>query len=204
MLEDETIPQGIVSSVYGKGADMGKLDGKKIAFLAADGVEQSELTEPWKAVEQAGGKPELVSLEEGEIQGVESEIEKRDTFKVDRLVADVEASDYDGLVLPGGVMNPDKLRADEHAVEFVRQFVEAGKPVGAICHGPWTLVEAGVVDGREMTSYPSIQTDLKNAGANWVDREVVVDNGLVTSRSPDDLEAFCSKVVEEMCEGVHA
>jgi protease I len=183
---------------------MGKLDGKKIAFLAADGVEQSELTQPWKAVEEAGGKPELVSLEDGEIQGVESEIEKRDTFKVDRLVADVEASEYDGLVLPGGVMNPDKLRADEDAVQFVREFVEAGKPVGAICHGPWTLVEAGVVDGREMTSYPSIQTDLRNAGANWVDREVVVDNGLVTSRSPDDLDAFCSKVVEEMCEGVHA
>jgi protease I len=183
---------------------MGKLDGKKIAFLAADGVEQSELTQPWKAVEAAGGKPELVSLADGEIQGVESEIEKRDTFKVDRLVADVEASEYDGLVLPGGVMNPDKLRADEDAVQFVREFVEAGKPVGAICHGPWTLVEAGVVDGREMTSYPSIQTDLRNAGANWVDREVVVDNGLVTSRSPDDLDAFCSKVVEEMCEGVHA
>ena len=183
---------------------MGKLDGKKIAFLAADGVEQSELTEPWKAVEEAGGRPELVSLEKGEIQGVESEIEKRDTFKVDRVVADVDASDYDGLVLPGGVMNPDKLRADDDAVAFVREFVEAGKPVGAICHGPWTLVEAGVVDGREMTSYPSIQTDLRNAGANWVDREVVVDKGLVTSRSPDDLEAFCSKVVEEMCEGVHA
>ena len=182
---------------------MGKLDGKKIAFLAADGVEQSELTEPWKAVEEAGGNPELVSLEDGEIQGVEHEIEKRDTFKVDTVVADADPSDYDGLVLPGGVMNPDKLRADEDAVAFVRSFVEAGKPVGAICHGPWTLVEAGVVEGRELTSYPSIQTDLKNAGANWVDEEVVVDNGLVTSRSPRDLDAFCSKVVEEMCEGVH-
>ncbi len=183
---------------------MGKLDGKKIAFLATDGVEHSELTEPWKAVEREGGKPELVSLEKGEIQGVKSEIEKTDTFKVDTVVADADPSDYDGLVLPGGVMNPDKLRADEDAVAFVRAFMDASKPVGAICHGPWTLVEAGVVDGREMTSYPSIQTDLKNAGANWVDREVVVDNGLVTSRSPDDLDAFCSKVVEEMCEGVHA
>jgi protease I len=183
---------------------MGKLDGKKIAFLAADGVEQSELTEPWKAVQEAGGTPELVSLADGEIQGVESEIEKRDTFKVDRVVADAEPGDYDGLVLPGGVMNPDKLRADEDAVDFVRSFVEAGKPVGAICHGPWTLVEAGVVSGRRMTSYPSIQTDLTNAGAEWVDEECVVDSGLVTSRSPDDLPAFCSKVVEELCEGVHA
>jgi protease I len=183
---------------------MGKLDGKKIAFLATDGVEQSELTEPWKAVEQAGGTPELVSLEEGEIQGVEHELEKRDTFKVDVTVADADASGYDGLVLPGGVANPDALRADEDAVEFVRAFMEARKPVAAICHGPWTLVEAGAVEGRTMTSYPSIQTDLKNAGANWVDQEVVVDEGLVTSRSPRDLEAFCSKVVEEMCEGVHA
>ncbi len=183
---------------------MGKLDGKKIAFLAADGVEQSELTEPWKAVEQEGGTPELVSLEEGEIQGVENEFDKLDTFKVDTTVADADPSDYDGLVLPGGVINPDKLRADEKAVDFVRSFVEARKPVGAICHGPWTLVEAGVVDGRKMTSYASIQTDLKNAGANWVDEEVVVDDGLVTSRSPDDLDAFCPKVVEEICEGVHA
>ena len=183
---------------------MGKLDGKKIAFLAADGVEQSELTEPWKAVEQEGGTPELVSLEEGEIQGVENEFDKLDTFKVDTTVADADPSDYDGLVLPGGVINPDKLRADERAVDFVRSFVEARKPVGAICHGPWTLVEAGVVDGRKMTSYASIKTDLQNAGANWVDEEVVVDDGLVTSRSPDDLDAFCPKVVEEICEGVHA
>ena len=183
---------------------MGKLDGKKIAFLAADGVEQSELTEPWKAIEQEGGTPQLLSLEEGEIQGVENEFDKLDTFKVDQVVADVEASDYDGLVLPGGVINPDKLRADQDAVAFVRSFVDADKPVAAICHGPWTLVEADVIDGRRMTSYASIQTDVKNAGAEWVDEEVVVDNGLVTSRSPDDLDAFCSKLVEEMCEGVHA
>jgi protease I len=183
---------------------MGKLDGKKIAFLAADGVEQSELTEPWKAVEQEGGTPELVSLEDGEIQGVENEFDKRDKFKVDAVVADTDPSDYDGLILPGGVINPDKLRANEDAVEFVRSFMEARKPVGAICHGPWTLVEAGVVEGRKMTSYASIQTDLENAGANWVDEEVVVDDGLVTSRSPSDLGAFCPKVVEEICEGVHA
>jgi protease I len=183
---------------------MGKLDGKKIAFLAADGVEQSELTEPWKAVEQEGGTPELISLEDGEIQGVENELDKLDTFKVDAVVADADPSDYDGLVLPGGVINPDKLRADEDAVAFVRSFVEASKPVAAICHGPWTLVEADVVSGRRMTSYPSIRTDLRNAGADVVDEEVVVDKGLVTSRSPDDLDAFCSKLVEEVCEGVHA
>ena len=181
---------------------MGKLDGKKIAFLATDGVEQVELTEPRKAVEEAGAETELLSLEDGEIQGVEH-LEHGDTFKVDRTVDDVSPSDYDGLVLPGGVANPDFLRADEDAVAFVRSFVEAGKPVGAICHGPWTLVEAGVVSERELTSYPSIRTDLENAGANWTDEEVVVDNGLVTSRKPDDIPAFNAKMIEEFAEGRH-
>ena len=143
---------------------MGKLDGKKIAFLAADGVEQAELTEPWKAVKEAGGEVEYISIDDGEVQAF-NHLDHGDKFPVDKKVSDVSADDYDGLVLPGGVMNPDKLRADEDAVDFVRSFMEARKPVGAICHGPWTLVEAGVVDGREMTSYPSIQTDLKNAGA---------------------------------------
>ena len=181
---------------------MGKLDGKTIAFLATDGVEQVELTEPWKAVEEAGGKPVLVSLEPGEIQGFEH-FDKRDTFKVDRTVDDVQASDFDALVLPGGVHNPDKLRMNDDAVEFTRRFFEAGKPVGAICHGPWMLVEAGVVDGLTLTSFPSIQTDVKHAGGNWVDEEVHVDKGLVTSRKPDDLPAFNAKIVEEFCEGRH-
>jgi protease I len=179
------------------------LNGKRIAFLAADGVEQVELTEPWKAVEQAGGAPELISVDDGEIQGF-NHLDKADTFKVDRTVSDAEASDYDGLVLPGGVANPDFLRTDEDAVAFVRAFFEAGKPIGVICHGPWTLVEADVVRGRTLTSWPSLKTDLRNAGATWVDEEVVVDEGLVSSRKPDDLPAFCSKVVEEIAEGVHA
>jgi protease I len=181
---------------------MGKLDGKKIAFLATDGVEQVELTEPRKAVEDEGAETELISLEDGEIQGVEH-LDHGDTFEVDRAVKDASAGDYDGLVLPGGVYNPDKLRADEDAVAFVRAFFEAGKPVGAICHGPWTLIDAGVVDGLKVTSYPSIQADLKNAGADWVDEEVVVDKGLTTSRKPDDLPAFNAKIVEEFCEGEH-
>ena len=181
---------------------MGKLDGKRIAFLAADGVEQVELTEPRKAVEAEGATTELISLEEGSIQGFEK-LDKGDTFDVDRTVAGADASDYDGLVLPGGVHNPDFLRADEDATAFVRAFFEAGKPVGAICHGPWTLIDAGVVDGLKLTSYPSIRTDLRNAGADWVDEEVVVDRGLTTSRNPDDLPAFCAKLVEEFCEGEH-
>src|ERR671932_353252 len=181
---------------------MGKLDGKKIAFLAADGVEQVELTEPRKAVEAEGAETKLLSLEDGEIQGFEH-LDKADTFTVDGKVADADASGFDGLVLPGGVANPDHLRMDEDAVSFVRAFFEAGKPVGAICHAPWTLIEAGVVDGLEPTSWPSLETDLRNAGAKWVDKEVVVDKGLTTSRKPDDLPAFCEKIVEEFCEGEH-
>jgi protease I len=175
---------------------MADLNGKRIAFLATDMVEQVELTEPWKAVEQAGGTPELVSLEKGEIQGF-NHYDKADKFSVDRTVAEASPHDFDGLVLPGGVGNPDTLRMDENAVEFVRGFVEGGKPVGVICHGPWTLVEADVVRGRTMTSFPSIKTDIRNAGGNWVDQEVVVDDNLVSSRWPDDLPAFCQTLVEE-------
>ena len=180
-----------------------KLQGKRVAFLATDMVEEVELTEPWKAVEQAGGTPELVSLEEGEIQGF-NHYDKADTFKVDKTVEEASADDYDALVIPGGVGNPDTMRMDENAVELVRQFFEQNKPVGVICHGPWMLVEAGVVRGRKVTSWPSLQTDIRNAGGEWVDEEVVVDNGLVTSRKPDDLPAFNAKIVEEFCEGKHA
>jgi protease I len=178
------------------------LKGKKIAFLATDMVEQVELTDPWKALENAGAELELVSLKDGEIQGFDH-YDKADRFKVDRTVEEANASDYDGLVLPGGVGNPDTLRQDENAVRFVRDFFEQGKPVGAICHAPWTLVEAGVVRGRRLTSFPSLQTDIRNAGGNWVDEEVVVDSGLVTSRKPDDLPAFNKKLIEEFAEGRH-
>jgi protease I len=180
----------------------GKLNGKKIAFIAADGVEQVELTEPWKAVEEAGGNPELISIESGEIQGF-NHLDKGDTFKVDKAIDEVSPDDYDNVVLPGGVANPDFLRANEKVVSFIRDFFEKGKPVAAICHGPWTLVEAGVVDGLTLTSWPSLQTDIRNAGGKWVDEEVHVDKGLVTSRKPDDLPAFNAKMVEEFCEGRH-
>src|SRR5918998_2315903 len=180
-----------------------RLSGKKVAFLATDGVEQIELTEPWKAVEQEGGTPELISLEEGEIQGFEH-LDKADTFEVDRTAADASESDYDGLVLPGGVANPDFLRTNEDAVSFTRSFFEAGKPVAAICHGPWTLVEADVVRGRTLTSWPSLRTDIRNAGGTWVDEQVHRDGSLVTSRKPGDLSAFNAKIVEEFCEGAHA
>jgi protease I len=180
-----------------------ELQGKKIAFLAADGVEQVELTEPWKAVEEAGGQPELLSIDSGEIQAF-NHLDQGDTFPVDRKVDETDAAEYDGLVLPGGVANPDFLRMDESAVSFVESFFQQGKPVGVICHGPWTLVEAGVLKGRTITSWPSLQTDIVNAGGNWVDEEVVVDAGLVSSRNPDDLPAFCAKIVEEFAEGEHA
>jgi protease I len=179
-----------------------KLQGKRVAFLATDMVEQVELTEPWQAVKDEGAAVELISLEEGEIQGF-NHYDKADTFKVDRTVEEARADDYDALVIPGGVGNPDTMRADENAVQFVRDFFEQGKPVGVICHGPWMLVEAGVVRDRKVTSWPGIQTDIRNAGGNWVDEEVVVDQGLVTSRKPDDLPAFNAKIVEEFCEGRH-
>ena len=179
-----------------------KLQGKRVAFLATDMVEQIELTEPWKAVKDAGGTPELVSLEEGEIQGF-NHYDKADTFKVDRTVEEARAEDYDALVIPGGVGNPDTMRTDENAVQLVRDFFEQGKPVGVICHGPWMLVEAGVVRGRKVTSWPSLQTDIRNAGGDWVDQAVVVDDGLVTGRRPDDLPAFNEKIIEEFGEGRH-
>jgi protease I len=179
-----------------------ELNGKRVAFLATDGVEQVELTEPWRAIEEAGGRAELVSLEEGEIQGFEH-LDKGRTFQVDRTVDAASASEYDGLVLPGGVANPDQLRMDENAVAFARSFFELRKPVGVICHGPWTLVEADLLRGRTITSYPSLRTDIENAGGEWVDEEVHVDNGLVSSRKPEDLPAFCAKVVEEIAEGRH-
>jgi deglycase len=179
------------------------LQGKKIAFLMAnEGVEQVELTEPLEAVRAAGGEAELLAPKAGEIQAF-NHLDKGETFEADRTVSDASPDEYDGLVLPGGVANPDQLRVKEEAVAFVRSFFEAGKPVGAICHAPWTLIEADVVRGRTVTSWPSLRTDLRNAGAEWVDEEVHVDEGLVTSRKPDDLEAFDVKIVEEFAEGVH-
>ena len=177
-----------------------ELSGKTIAFLATDGVEQVELTDPWKAVEQAGGTPKLVSIDTGEVQGF-NHLDKADTFPVDDVAGKVSAADYDGLVLPGGVANPDALRADDDAVTFVKGFADAHKPIAVICHGPWTLVEADVVKGRCITSWPSVKTDLVNAGADWVDEEVVVCDHvpgvIVSSRKPDDLPAFCKALVEQ-------
>jgi protease I len=180
-----------------------ELSGKKIAFLVAqEGVEQIELSEPWKAVEQAGGEPVLIAPEGGEVQAFEH-LDKSKTYSVDETLGDANAEDYDGAVLPGGVANPDQLRTEPRAIEFLQKLFAAGKPVGVICHGPWTLVEADLVRGRTITSWPSLQTDIRNAGGNWVDQEVVVDEGLVSSRNPDDLPAFCAKIVEEFAEGKH-
>jgi protease I len=181
-----------------------QLKGKKIAFLTAnEGVEQVELTEPLEAVRSAGAEVELLAPEAGEIQAF-NHLDKAEKFPVDGVVGEADPGDYDGLVLPGGVANPDQLRTDEGAVEFIRALFAAGKPVGVICHGPWSLIEADVVRGRTLTSWPSLQTDLRNAGAEWVDEEVHVDEGLVSSRKPDDLPAFNAKIVEEFAEGVHA
>jgi protease I len=179
------------------------LQGKRIAFIATDMVEEVELTEPWQAVKDAGGEPELLSIKSGEIQAF-NHYDKSKTYKVDKEISSTPMDDYDGLVIPGGVGNPDTMRMHDDAVEFVRSFFEAGKPVAAICHGPWMLVEADVARGRKITSWPSLKTDIRNAGGNWVDQEVVVDQGLVTSRKPDDLRAFCKKLIEELGEGVHA
>jgi protease I len=180
-----------------------ELNGKRIAFLMAnEGVEQVEYFEPRKAIEEAGADVEVISTESGHVQGFEH-LDKAETWDVDKTTSETRADEYDGVVLPGGVANPDKLRMDRDAVRFLREFFAAGKPVGAICHAPWMLVEADVVDGRKVTSYPSLQTDIRNAGGNWVDEEVVVDSGLVTSRRPDDIPAFNSKTIEEFAEGIH-
>ena len=180
-----------------------QLRGKRVAIIAADMVEQVELVEPRKALEAAGAKTELLSIKPGTIQGF-NHFDKADEHKVDKLVEEADASDYDALLIPGGVGNPDQLRADENVVQFTRDFFEQGKPVAAICHGPWVLVEAGAVKGRKLTSWPSLQTDIRNAGGNWVDEKVVVDEGLVTSRKPDDIPEFNRKMVEEFAEGIHA
>ena len=179
------------------------LKNKTVAILATDGFEQVELTEPKKAVEQAGATTRLLSIKDGEIQGMHHD-KKGDKLKVDGLVADANVDDFDALILPGGVANPDALRMDEAAVGFVRDFFRSGKPIGVICHGPWVMIEADVVRGRRMTSWPSVRTDLRNAGAEVVDEEVVTDKGIVSSRKPDDLPAFCRKIVEEFAEGRHA
>jgi protease I len=171
-----------------------QLSGRKVAFLATDGVEQVEFTAPWNALKQAGAEVKLLSDKEGEIQGMNHD-EKGETFKVDGPVAGASARDFDALVLPGGVANPDKLRTNKDAVSFVRQFMESDKPVAAICHAPWLLVEADAVRGRTITSWPSLQTDIKNAGGAWVDKQVQVDQKLLTSRKPDDLPAFCAQLV---------
>src|ERR1700751_1258945 len=179
-----------------------ELKGKLVAFRFTEGAEQVEVTGPLEAVRKAGADVDIVSLEKGEVE-MWKHFDKGDKIAADKAVADADPSDYDGLVLPGGVANPDQLRADKDAVKFVRDFFEQDKPVGVICHGPWMLVETGAAKGRKLTSWPSLQTDLRNAGAEWVDEEVVVEKGLVTSRKPDDLPAFNAKIVEEFAEGKH-
>ena len=183
--------------------DNDRLSGKRIAILATEGVEQSELERPREALIKAGAQTDLISPKTGDIHAWDED-DFGDTFEVDVNLEDAQAGDYDALLLPGGVMNPDKLRMESKAVEFVRSFFAAGKPVAAICHGPQVLIDADVVRGRKLTSYPSVKRDLMNAGANWVDEEVVVDNGLVTSRKPADLPAFNAKMIEEFAEGVHS
>lgn len=180
----------------------GKLSGRKVAVLATDGFEQVELTKPVEALKAEGAHVEIVSPKAGKIQGFNHH-DKADEVAVDRELSQVDAGSYDAIVLPGGVINPDALRLEPKAIDFIRSFAEAGKPIAAICHGPWTLINAEAVEGKRMTSWPSLETDLKNAGAEWVDEEVVVDQGLVTSRNPDDLPAFCRKMVEEFAEGAH-
>ncbi|HYZ77721.1 MAG TPA: type 1 glutamine amidotransferase domain-containing protein [Gaiellaceae bacterium] len=180
-----------------------ELKGKRVAIVATDMVEQVELLEPRKALDEVGAETDLISIKAGEIQGFDH-YDKADKIPVDRTIEEVGADEYHALLLPGGVGNPDTLRTDENVVSFVRDFFEQGKPVAAICHGPWTLVEAGVVHGRTLTSWPSLQTDIRNAGGSWVDEEVHVDQGLVTSRKPDDIPAFNAKMIEEFAEGKHA
>lgn len=180
-----------------------KLSGKRVAALVDNGFEQVELTGPKHALEQAGARVDIVSPQQAKVKGWQH-TDWGDEFPIDRTLKAARADDYDALLLPGGVMNPDKLRMNRDAVAFVRAFADSGKPIAAICHGPWTLIEAGAVRGRRMTSWPSLQTDLKNAGANWVDETVVVDNGLVTSRKPDDIPAFNAKAIEEFAEGRHS
>jgi len=184
-------------------AEKQELAGKKVAIIAADMVERVELAEPRKALKEAGAETELISMKPGKIRSF-NHFDPAEEVPVDKTVEEVDAADYDALMIPGGVGNPDQLRGDENIVSFVRDFFEQGKPVAAICHGPWVLVEAGVVRGRKLTSWPTLQTDIRNAGGNWVDEQVVVDSGLVTSRKPDDIPAFNDKMIEEFCEGEHA